>query len=86
MNHSREEYVRHNVHVNGCEAFAACLRRALGGTYIRPSPTHLAAYVDEAVYRFNVRHESEWERFDSAMRRIVGRRLTYAELTGGAVR
>lgn len=86
VNHSRGEYVRGDVHTNGCESFFNCLRRGLKGTYIRATPEHLAAYVDEAVFRFNVRKESEWTRFDTAMRLICGKQLTYTELTGGAVR
>lgn len=86
VNHGKGEYVRGTVTVNGCENFFSCLRRALKGTYIKATPGHLAAYVDEAVYRFNVREMTEWERFDSAMRRIVGKRLTYSTLTDGAVR
>jgi transposase-like protein len=86
VNHGRKEYVRGEVHVNGCENFFNCLRRAVKGTYIRPSPEHLAAYVGEAVYRFNVRKESEWVRFNKAMQLIVGKRLTYSALTGGAIR
>jgi len=86
VNHSRDEYVRGDVTVNGCENFFNCLRRSLKGTYIRPSAGHLLAYVEEAAFRFNVRNKSEWERFDAAMRQIVDRRLTYKELTGGAKR
>jgi hypothetical protein len=56
------------------------------GTYIKGTPKHLDAYVNEAVYRFNIRHVSEWTRFDGAMRRIVGKRLTYTKLTDGAAR
>jgi hypothetical protein len=57
--------------------------RACKGTYIRPTAEHLSAYVDEAVFRFNVRKDSEWERLEKAMRLIVGKRLTYATLTDG---
>lgn len=86
VNHSAGEYVRGPVHTNGCENFFNCLRRALKGTYIRATPEHLGAYVDEAVFRFNVRKMDEWERFEKAMRLILGKRLTYSDLTGGAVR
>lgn len=86
VNHTAGEYVKGEVSTNGCENFFNCLRRGLRGTYIRPSQPHLQAYVDEATFRFNVRDLSEWERFDTAMRQIVGKRLTYKELTGGAVR
>lgn len=83
VNHSEREYVRDFTHVNGCENFFNCLRRGLKGTYIRASKQHMQAYVDEQVYRFNTRTDSEWSRFDNVMRRIVAKRLTYSKLTGG---
>lgn len=86
VNHNALEYVRGTVHVNGCENFFNTLRRGLGGTYIATRPEHLHAYVDEQVYRFNVRNLSEWERFDKVMQMVVGKRLTYASLTDGATR
>lgn len=86
VNHQGGEYVRGDVHTNGCENFFNNLRRTLKGTYIKATPKHLDAYVNECVYRFNIRNDSEWTRFDGAMRRIVGKRLTYADLTDGAVR
>lgn len=85
INH-RECYGKGMVHTNGCENFFNCLRRACKGTYIRPTPEHLGAYVDEAVFRFNVRDLSEWERFEAAMQLVVGKRLTYSKLTDGATR
>jgi ISXO2-like transposase domain/Transposase zinc-ribbon domain len=85
VNH-QERYVDGRCHTNGLECFFNTLRRGLKGTYIRATPGHLQAYVDEQVYRFNHRHLTDWERFDGAMRLIVGKRLTYSELTGGAVR
>lgn len=86
VNHKWNQYADGTVHTNGCENFFNCLRRACKGTYIKPTTEHLAAYVDEAVFRFNVRKLTEWERFEEAMRRIVGKRLTYTDLTNGAVR
>lgn len=85
VNHA-DRYVIGTVHVNGCENFFNCLRRAVKGTYIKPTAEHLPAYVDEAVYRFNNRKMNDWERFDAACRRIVGKRLTYSNLTDGATR
>lgn len=86
VNHGAQEYARGTVHVNGCENFFNCLRRGIKGTYVCPSPEHLPAYVDEQVFRFNNRKESDWERFDRVMHRIVGKRLTYSDLTDGATR
>jgi hypothetical protein len=64
------------------------LKRALGGTYVSVEPFHLFRYVDEQAFRFNYRKDAEGEllndsdRFVTAMRQIVGRRLTYKQLTG----
>jgi hypothetical protein len=38
---------------------------------------------DEQVFRYNNRRDmNDWDRFDLAVSQIVGKRLTYAELTG----
>ncbi len=78
-----EGYVREHVHTNGIENFWSCLKRGLNGTYISVEPVHLDRYVDEQVFRFNLRHKhTDAERFKAVLKDIVGRRLTYAELTG----
>lgn len=86
VNHTNREYVRGRCHTNGLESFFNCLRRGLKGTYIAASPEHLQAYVDEQVWRYNNRADTDWQRFEAAMRLIVGKRLTYEALTDGAVR
>jgi transposase-like protein len=78
-----EGYVRDHVHTNGIENFWSCLKRGLNGTYIAVEPIHLDRYVSEQVFRFNLRHKHmDAERFKAVLKDIVGRRLTYAELTG----
>ena len=79
-----EGYVRDHVHTNGIENFWSCLKRGLTGTYIAVEPTHLDSYVDEQVFRFNNRHHNEGDagRFKAVLKDIVGRQLTYADLTG----
>jgi transposase-like protein len=80
-----EGYVREHVHTNGIENFWSCLKRGLNGTYISVEPVHLDRYVDEQVFRFNLRHNhTDAERFKAVLKDVVGRRLTYAELTGRA--
>ncbi|HUI79652.1 MAG TPA: IS1595 family transposase [Bryobacteraceae bacterium] len=82
INHA-EAYVRDNVHTNGIENFWSLLKRGLGGTYVSVEPFHLFRYVDEQAFRFNNRKPmDDADRFQYAMRKIVGKRLTYAELTG----
>jgi hypothetical protein len=86
-----ESYVQGRVHTNGMENFWSLLKRGLKGTYVSVDPAHLQAYVDEQVFRFNNRKDSEGtpltdsDRFDAAVRQIVGKRLTWAEVTGRVV-
>jgi len=78
-----EGYVREHVHTNGIENFWALLKRGLTGTYISVEPVHLDAYVTEQVYRFNNRKDmNDAKRFSKLMSQVVGKRLTYADLTG----
>ncbi len=77
------EYVRENVHTNGLENFWSLLKRGISGTYVSVEPFHLFRYVDEQAFRFNNRKEmNDSDRFDLAVRQIVGKRLTWAEVTG----
>jgi transposase-like protein len=76
------EYVRGEVHTNGLENFWSLVKRGLNGTYVSVEPFHLFRYLDEQAYRFNNRHMNDGERFDLAVRQIVGKRLTWNQLTG----
>ncbi len=85
INHA-VEYVNGNVHTNGMENFWSLLKRGLHGTYVSVEPFHLFRYIDEQAFRFNYRKEmTDSDRFHLAVSHIVGRRLTYAELTGKTV-
>lgn len=82
-----EEYVRGQVHTQGIENFWSLLKRGLTGTYVAVEPFHLDAYVDEQVFRYNNRATKDnplqdSDRFMLALSQIIGKRLTYAELTG----
>jgi transposase-like protein len=82
-----EEYVRGQVHTQGIENFWSLLKRGLRGTYVAVEPFHLDRYITEQVFRFNNRATkdnplNDADRFALAMSQIVGRRLTYAQLTG----
>lgn len=78
-------YVDGNVHTNGIENFWSLLKRTINGTYVSVEPYHLFRYVDEQAFRFNNRGPMEdGDRFSYLVRKIVGKRLTYAELTGKA--
>ncbi len=81
INHA-VEYVNGNIHTNGMENFWSLLKRGLHGTYVSVEPFHLFRYIDEQAFRFNNRTFTDAERFTIVMKQIVGRRLTYKELTG----
>jgi transposase-like protein len=87
INHA-EQYVNGQIHTNGLENFWSLLKRGLGGTYVTVEPFHLFRYVDEQAFRYNHRRHadgskmSESDRFSNLCKQIVGRRLTYKELTG----
>jgi transposase-like protein len=82
VNHA-ETYVKGRVHTNGLENFWSLLKRTLRGTYVAVEPFHLDRYVDEQVFRFNNRKDlTDRQRFVLAMSQVVGKRLTYSELTG----
>ena len=82
-----QEYVRGQIHTQGIENFWAMLKRGLKGTYIAVEPFHLDRYIGEQVFRYNNRATkdnplTDADRFAFAVTQIVGKRLTYAELTG----
>jgi transposase-like protein len=77
-----EAYVRGQVHTNGLENFWSLLKRAIKGTYVSVEPFHLQAYCDEQTFRFNNRKMTDGERFSLAVAGIVGKRITFDELTG----
>ncbi|MGO9316726.1 MAG: IS1595 family transposase [Terracidiphilus sp.] len=81
INHA-VEYVRGLVHTQGIENFWSLLKRGINGTYVSIEPFHLFRYIDEQAFRYNNRKLTDAQRFDIATRGMVGKRLTFAELTG----
>jgi transposase-like protein len=82
VNHA-ETYVNGQVHTNSLENFWSLMKRNLRGTYVAVEPFHLDKYLDEQVFRFNNRQiKSDADRFKKLLSQIVGKRLTYAEVTG----
>ena len=55
VNHSKLEYVRGTAHTNTIEGFWGQLKRSLDGTYHSVSPKYLQSYVNEFVFRYNLR-------------------------------
>jgi transposase-like protein len=83
INKQLNGYVMGRLHTQGIENFWSLLKRGLSGTYVAVEPEHLAAYVDEQVFRFNNRkNKDDGDRFAKCLNQVTGRRLTYAEATG----
>ncbi|MCL8538928.1 IS1595 family transposase [Chryseobacterium gallinarum] len=66
IDHSKKEYVSlqdNNIHTNNIEGSWNILKRSVSGMYNHVSRKHLQKYVDEFVYRFNLRKVSDQEKF-----------------------
>ncbi len=59
IRHSDRVYVRGNVHTNSIEGFWSLLKRGVVGTYHNVSRKYLPLYLNEFVFRFNNRHNSD---------------------------
>ena len=79
-----EKYVDGKVHTNGLENFWSLLKRGINGTYVSVEPFHLFRYLDEQAFRYNNRHKpmNDGDRFELLASHVLGKRLTYVELTG----
>lgn len=81
VNHSRGTYVSGDVTTNGIENFWSLLKRALKGTQTHVAPGHLNRYVTERQFAYNLRDCSDLDRMTTAAAGVVGRRITYKQLT-----
>ena len=80
-----EKYVDGQIHTNGLENYWSLVKRAIRGTYVSVEPFHLFRYLDEQAFRFNERSDNDAARFAKTLSQIVGRRLTFEQLTGHPV-
>lgn len=82
VKHKSKEYVRNNVYTNTIEGFWSLLKRGIIGIYHFTSKQHLQRYVDEFVFRYNTRKQTECARFNLLLQNTE-HRLTYKELIYG---
>ncbi len=80
VNHSIEEYVRGDAHVNSAENYFSILKRGINGVYHHVSHEHLPMYLAEFDFRYNNRAGlgvNDGERAVRALKGAEGKRLTY---------
>jgi transposase-like protein len=82
VSHLANEYARGRVHTNGIENFWSLLKRTIRGTYVSVDPFHVFRYLDEQAFRFNNRIASDSDRFLRVVDSLLGKRLTWNDLTG----
>jgi transposase-like protein len=75
-------YVDGQVHTNTLENFWSLLKRGINGTYVSVEPFHLFRYLDEQCFRYNERKADDFDRFKLVASQIVGKRVTWNQLTG----
>ena len=80
--HSRQEYVKGDVHTNGIESTWSLLKRAVYGTWHHVSVKHLARYVNEVSFRLNEGRcqVDTMDRMVSLFYAMGGRKLRYKDL------
>lgn len=83
VNHSKGEYSKNGVTINGVESVWAVLKRGLHGVYHHASEKHLKRYVDEFTFRLNDGNVKihTLDRLDSFITSAANKRLTYRKLT-----
>lgn len=81
VNHRIKQYVNGKVSTNSLEGFWSHLKRGINGTYHWVSKGHLSKYTDEFTLRYNTREYDERERFELVLSSVVGKNLTYQQLT-----
>lgn len=77
--HTKDEYVRGNVHTNTVEGFFSLLKRGVNGVYHHVSREHLSRYCDEFAFRYENRKASDGERAKMLVLKAEGKRLTYKQ-------
>ena len=80
VNHSKEEWVRGDVHTNTVEGAFSLFKRSIVGAFHQISAKHLPAYLDEFEFRFDNRKNPYLFR-DTLIRLVRSGSVSYQQLT-----
>lgn len=81
VNHSKDEWIRGDVHTQTVESVWSLLKRSIVGSYHQLSFEHLSAYLAEMEWRYNNRDNPYLFR-DTMLALINSEKLPYADLVG----
>jgi transposase-like protein len=79
IDHSKKQYVDGSITTNTIEGFWSIFKRGTIGVYQKTSKKHLQKYVNEFVWRYNMRNHSQGFQYFSFLCNM-NRRTTYKEL------
>lgn len=85
VDHSKKQYVDFDnpeIHSNSIEGFWSILKRGYNGIYNWWSRKHMQKYVNEFVFRYNFRKETQFTRFTKLLLNMENR-ITYKMLING---
>jgi transposase-like protein len=80
VNHSKDEYVRGEIHTNTVEGYYSIFKRGMKGIYQHCAEKHLHRYLSEFDFRYSNRVAlgiDDGERRTLAIKGAAGKRLTY---------
>jgi hypothetical protein len=66
--HSKDEYVRGNIHTNNIESFWSLLKRGIMGTFHNVSKSYLPLYLNEFSFRHN--HRKDPNMFEALLQSV----------------
>jgi transposase-like protein len=82
VNHNIDEYVRGDAHTNTLESYFSVFKKGMKGVYQHCAEKHVHRYLAEFDFRYNNRVAlgvEDTARTTTALRGIVGKRLTYRD-------
>jgi transposase-like protein len=77
VHHGIGEYGRGDIHTNTIEGYFSIFKRGMKGVYQHCAKKHLHRYVAEFNFRYDERTVADSERTETALRGILGKRITY---------
>ena len=83
VNHGTGEYVRGTTHTNTIEGFWSHFKCSVKGTHRAISKKHMAKYLGEFEFRFNLRNDSSDQMLDRLLKAFLSSRSAHRQTFRG---